>query len=265
MESINFGKKELNDARLMAFNAAIEVAPTLQENFGKTSYKTKSSERDWVTRWDGWAEEKIADLLKKFAADVGIIGEENGRIGCSEVYWTIDAIDGTSGFVRGIDTCTTMIALVDNGVPVASVIYDFMRQVPYTATAGGGAFKNKTERIRVSNRRITQAYIETYLPEDTFMSQQVSIGLHKAGAYILQTGSSGHMFNSIARGATEGFLGVQNPFATVWDYAPGALLVHEAGGRVVNIGSDTYDVTNPDMIASNRLVFDALTEVVKRI
>ena len=45
-----------------------------------------------------------------------------------------------------------------------------------------------------------------------------------------------------------------------YDFAPGSLLVSEAGGVVANIGKTTYDYRNLNFIASNRPVFTALTE-----
>ncbi len=250
-------------AETIAFNAAEQVAPMLRENFGKTEHTTKSNERDWVTKWDNLAEEEITRLLAGFSEDVGFLAEETGASGSQDVYWTIDAIDGTSGFVRGIDTCTTMISLVDSGRPVVGVINDFMRDIPYTAVAGVGAFQNQVKRLSVSQRPMKTAYVETYVPLDVEEGVEINKRLRTAGAFILQTASSGHLFTSIARGATEGFVSYQNPFATIWDYAPGALLVHEAGGIVQNIGSDRYSVNNPDLVASNKFCFDALRDAVK--
>lgn len=263
MYSINFNERQLSSAESIALRAAEEVAPMLREKFGNTAHTTKTNERDWVTQWDGWAEEQIAERLNRFDKEIGILGEENGSQGGNEVYWTIDAIDGTSAFVRGIDTCTTMVSLVDLGRPVVSVIYDFIRDVPYTAVAGAGAFKNVVERLSVSNRNMTTAYIETYIPQDTEVGLKISSKIRSAGAFILQSGSAGHMFTSIARGATEGFVGFQNPYASIWDYAPGALLVREAGGMVVNVGSDTYTVNDPDIIASNSHTFGTLSGILK--
>jgi myo-inositol-1(or 4)-monophosphatase len=262
MYSVNFTETQLSVAEDLAFRAALEVAPTLRENFGKTDYTTKSSERDWVTQWDEWAEEKITERLSAFDSQVGILGEEAGASGDQEVYWTIDAIDGTGGFVRGIDTCTTMLALVDNGKPVVSVIYDFIRDVPYTAIAGAGAYQNLVRRLSVSTRAMPTAYIETYIPLDTEVGAEASSRIRSAGAFILQSASAGHMFTGIARGATEGFISLQNPYASIWDYAPGALLVHEAGGVVTNVNSDSYTVNNPDFIASNQQTYGALREIV---
>lgn len=45
-----------------------------------------------------------------------------------------------------------------------------------------------------------------------------------------------------------------------WDFAPGALLVQEAGGLVRNIGSDSYDYRNFNHIAANPVIFDDLMQ-----
>ena len=262
MYSINYSERELNSLESVAMHAAEEVAPILKENFGKTAHANKTGARDWVTQWDTWAEEQITDKLQKFDADIGILGEEHGSMGDTSVYWTIDAIDGTGGFVRGIDTCTTMLALVDHGRPVVSVIHDFVRGDQYTAVAGGGAYVNGVKSLRVSSRPMQEAYVETYIPLDQPVGERASSMIREAGAFILQTASAGHMFAQVARGATEGFIGLENPYATVWDYAPGALLVHEAGGMVRNIGSEAgYTVDRFDMIASNQSVYSSLADI----
>ena len=45
-----------------------------------------------------------------------------------------------------------------------------------------------------------------------------------------------------------------------YDFAPGSLLVSEAGGVVANIGSTSYDYTNLNFIAANPIVYKGLTE-----
>ncbi|MEK7557346.1 MAG: inositol monophosphatase family protein, partial [Patescibacteria group bacterium] len=53
----------------------------------------------------------------------------------------------------------------------------------------------------------------------------------------------------VATGQLEGRLCV-NPFGEDWDYAPGTLLVAEAGGVVRNIGSEGYDFRNHSFLAA---------------
>ncbi|MBI3887893.1 hypothetical protein HY310_02390, partial [Candidatus Microgenomates bacterium] len=52
----------------------------------------------------------------------------------------------------------------------------------------------------------------------------------------------------------------KNPYGNDWDYAPGALLVTEAGGIATNIGKTTYDYRNHDYIITNTVVHKELTE-----
>lgn len=248
----------------LVLRAATDVGPMLKENFGKTSYTEKSSDTDWVTEWDMRAEEEIIKSLGKISADIGFLGEESGANGDEDVYWTIDPIDGTSGFVRGIDTCTSMISLVDNGEPVISIINDFVRDIPYTAVAGQGAYKNEVERLQVSDRSINKAYYEAYIKQGTEFSQEFSGRMRNLGAKMLRTGSAGHMFTSIARGSVEAFVSYDNPSATIWDYAPGTLLVSEAGGEIYSIDGSPYSVDSFNFVASNLhtsiRILDAITE-----
>lgn len=262
-KSESFLPEELKAAKTVAFNAANDVAKTLKENFGASEFFTKTDERDWATKWDGWAEERIRDTLGKFSVDVGFMGEEGGIDGNPVVYWTIDPIDGTSHFVRGNELCTTMIALVDRGVPVASVIYDFMHDTAYTAVSGQGAFKN-LEPIHVSERPMSTAYLEAYTDENTERGKSMLESIRAAGAYLLRNASAGYTMLTVARGSTEGFLSLRNPFAKEWDIAPGTLLIHEAGGVVRNIDKQDFNLKDPDFIAANELTFTILHRLVEQ-
>lgn len=263
--SQSFQEEELSSALGIARQAAVEVADTLKYNFGTRDFETKhGDERDWVTHWDGWAEGKIAQRLDTFSKDVGFCGEESGTAGDPEVYWTTDPIDGTSHFVRGSDFCTSMIALVDHGVPVASVIHDFIRGDTYTALIGQGAFKNSTERLQVSNRPMSAAYLELYTDEKTPQGQTLRSTIEKTGAYLLRSAATGFTLTQVARGSTEGFVSLHNPYGAEWDIAPGSLLIHEAGGIVRNIGSTAFSTKNFDLIAANPPVFAALDGLVAR-
>lgn len=263
-ESVSFDPTQLEQAAEIAHNAADDVAPTLRNNFAACEYATKSSERDWVTEWDEWAEEKIKVQLSKFSREVGFMGEETGTcLTSSGVYWTIDAIDGTSHFVRGNELCTTMVALVDNGVPVIGVIYDFVKGESYSAISGSGAWRNLDEKLSVSQRPIDTAYLEIYSDENTERGQSLRKTIEATGAYLLRNATAGYTMLTVARGSTEGFVSVRNPFATEWDIAPGAILIHEAGGTVRNIGLDDFNLANFDFIAANQPTFDVLSELVQ--
>ena len=76
-----------------------------------------------VTIADREAEAAIRALLAHHRPDDGVIGEEYGddRPDAARV-WVLDPIDGTRGFVAGRPIFGTLIALLEDGVPVLGVI-----------------------------------------------------------------------------------------------------------------------------------------------
>ncbi len=56
-----------------------------------------------------------------------------------ERVFIVDPIDGTRGFIRGEDSWTVSLAVVENGVPVAGVVFAPARNEMYEASLGGGA------------------------------------------------------------------------------------------------------------------------------
>ncbi len=76
-----------------------------------------------VTVADRAAEAAIRQLLDVHRPDDGVIGEEYGedRPGAARV-WVLDPIDGTRAFVAGRPLFGTLIALLEDGVPILGVI-----------------------------------------------------------------------------------------------------------------------------------------------
>ncbi|MBD8065518.1 3'(2'),5'-bisphosphate nucleotidase CysQ [Devosia sp. PTR5] len=63
------------------------------------------------------------------------------RLECDRVF-VVDPIDGTRAFLRGEDCWTVSLAVVENGVAVAGVVYAPARDELYDAVLGGGARLN---------------------------------------------------------------------------------------------------------------------------
>jgi fructose-1,6-bisphosphatase/inositol monophosphatase family enzyme len=68
----------------------------------------------------------------------------------------------------------------------------------------------------------------------------------------------GWEFAMTASGRLDGRI-MKNPWGGIWDYAPGSLLVSEAGGQVANLGCHAYDYRNFDCMAVTPRVFRELT------
>ncbi len=84
--------------------------------------------------------------------DYGWLSEESApnseRLGKRRVF-IVDPIDGTRGFIRGEDSWTVSLAVVEDGVPIAGVVYAPARDEMYDAAVGSGARVNGGPLVRV--------------------------------------------------------------------------------------------------------------------
>jgi len=210
-----------------------------------------------VTALDMAAEAHLKQKLEAFDSSIAFVGEEQGGDRSATKFWLVDPIDGTDAFMRGLPHCTTMIALIEEGRPQFSAIYNFVQDELYYAEKGKGAYKNG-ERIYVSERQPPEAMVG--LESDMSKEKNVQIFTQlRTTCSFFKTMTAGYEFSLVASGKIEGRICV-DPFGEDYDFAPGALLVAEAGGVVANLGSSTYDYRNLNFIAANRPVYKALTE-----
>lgn len=239
-----------------------EAGKQLLPYFGNVEIKARKSNNptDLLTELDIQTEEYIRDELAKVYPDIGFVGEETGGDRTAEKFWLLDPIDGTVHFVRGIPFCTTMLALIDNGEVVLSAIYNFALDEMYFAEKGKGATKNG-KPIHVSNRGFEDGAYFCY--ETNIHANERNSDLYntiRTKAVIVRTINAGFEFGLIAEGKLEGRV-MLDPFGKDYDFAPGSLLVAEAGGIVKNIGSNApYDYTNLDALMINPKLYKELTE-----
>jgi len=211
---------------------------------------------DVVTKLDLEIEQFLAEKLKGLDPTIEFAGEEFGGSRNSERFWLCDPIDGTAHFIRGLPFCTVMLALIENQQVTLSFIYDFVNDDLYHAERGRGAYKNDIP-IHVSDRPFANAYVgcETHLDKQENLEKYFGLGKH---ASLFKSLCSGYEFAMVASGKLDGRIQFDG-FGKDWDFAPGSLLVEEAGGIVANIGTNSYNYSNLDFIATNKTIFDALT------
>lgn len=229
------------------------VRPLLLPHWGNVEASAYKTERynSPVTELDTEAEVLLKKGLKTIDPGIAFVGEEGGGDRTAARHWLADPIDGTVAYIRGLPHCTTMLTLIEDGQQRFSVIYDFINDVLYYAEHGKGAYANK-ERIHVSTRSLPHATIGIETQDADLQKRLTSeYGLFK-------TMTAGHEFVQVATGKIEGRICVK-PYGEDYDFAPGTLLVAEAGGLVANIGTNTYDYKNLDFIAANHPVFASLT------
>ncbi len=105
-------------------NLLADTAGSVIRKYYRQGFVTETKERhDPVTEADKKTEEALRELITKTYPNDGIQGEEYGiSKGTTGRVWVIDPIDGTRAFAIGRATFATLVALCENGVPVAGVI-----------------------------------------------------------------------------------------------------------------------------------------------
>lgn len=229
-------------------------------HYGKVEIIAQKDEspHNVVTRLDQEVETYLKTEFYKLDPSIEFAGEEFGGSRDRKKLWLVDPIDGMMYYVRGIPFCTTMVALIEDEQVIFSAIYDFINDVMYHAEKGRGAFENGT-KIEVSGRDIKSSVValETNLAKPANVEIRNKV---RSKSMLLQTISAGYEFVLVATGKIEARICV-DPFGKDYDFAPGSLLVTEAGGFVTNIGSTAYNYRNTNLIAANKEIWE---EFVKR-
>jgi myo-inositol-1(or 4)-monophosphatase len=75
----------------------------------------------------GWLSEETADNPERLN---------------KERVFVVDPIDGTRGYLNGDDSWTVCVAIIENGRPIAGVVYAPIRDELYEAIENGGAYLN---------------------------------------------------------------------------------------------------------------------------
>jgi inositol-phosphate phosphatase/L-galactose 1-phosphate phosphatase/histidinol-phosphatase len=103
-----------------------------------------------VTIADRETELALRALIERDYPDHGIVGEEHGTIrpGASH-QWIIDPIDGTKAFITGKPMFGTLVALLQDGIPILGLIDQPVSGERWLGAAGHATtFNGKPARVR---------------------------------------------------------------------------------------------------------------------
>ncbi len=246
------------------FNVAITAAQkggeVVSRYFDTGIAREVKDDKSFVTAADTEAESAIIAHIKKHFPNHSILSEESGAEKQNSPYeWVIDPLDGTANFVNGIPLFAVSIAALKDGVPVIGVVFQPVGNSIYAAERGKGTYWNG-KKVRVSDGDTEHAVI-TFDPGKKEKDKLNALfgnaeRFVKSKRYL---GCAALSLAFVARGGTEGvfFLGLNK-----WDYAAGALLVKEAGGKITDFAGAPWVFGGSDFfIASNGKVHDDLLKL----
>lgn len=212
---------------LQAMEEAGEAIVKLQQTGFSVSRK---SNNEILTQADLLANTILKTHLTTSFPDYGWLSEESiddaDRLTCQRV-WVVDPIDGTIEYAHGLPEYAISVALVENGIPIVSSVFNPATGEFYHAIKGQGAWQGK-DKIQCTNI------------EDKNFILLASRSEYKRGEWdkyqqhhqVKQVGSIAYKLALIAAGKAQATfsLGPKNE----WDIAAGVLLVQEAGGIVTD-------------------------------
>src|SRR5687767_3953693 len=250
----------LLDAAVAAAKVSADYIRSRETDRAQIEIREKQA-ADFVSDVDTGAETRIREVLDRLVPGSFVVGEEMSPTASTagETVFVVDPLDGTTNFLHGFPAYSVSIGAMTEGEVVAGVVLDVPHGELFTASAGGGAFRDGQPMHVSSVRKPGRALVGTGFPFkyleflDRYVRQFERITRAQCG--IRRAGSAALDLASVACGRFDGFWELR---LAPWDIAAGLLLVREAGGRVTDLEGCDISVASGPVVASNSLLHEWL-------
>lgn len=200
-----------------------------------------------VTEADERAEAIILAGLKTAFPDIPVVAEEAAAAGnipdvSGKKFFLVDPLDGTKEFINKRDDFTVNIALIEDGVPVAGIVYAPARKVAYTGIGDRAEKLTIGEDFSVSSRErigCRKAADElTAVASRSHNSPETEAFLAERGITSTRSVGSSLKFCMVAEGAAD----VYPRFGRTmeWDTAAGDAVLRAAGGMTLDAKDQAF-------------------------
>ncbi len=243
----------LAEAQKVAVAAAKEAGKIILDYY-ETSIKVSTKQgnpRNLVTAADKEADALIRRIILEAFPDHSIVSEENEPKRGNEFFWYVDSLDGTTNYTRHVSYFCVSIALAKGKELLVGVIYNPVTSEFYTATVGGGSFLNG-KALKTSNASdLEQSFVCMDFSYDNAERQRAAAALKQIVMRVKSVrvkGSGALAVCEVASGKAEGYVRMGS---TPWDYAAGAVIVREAGGKVTDLDGKDWEPESMGVIAAS--------------
>lgn len=232
--------------------------------------KTKGDANNFVTEYDVAVQHFLEEKLSEIFPSASFLAEEEGEGNNSlsdGLTFVIDPIDGTANFMYSVGHSAISVALLDNGVPMFGGVYNPYTDEYFSAVKGQGACLNG-EKISVSDRTDgaaiiavgTAPYYKETRGKDT---AKLIYDLLMTFGDIRRFGSAALDICYVAAGRFDGFCELM---LSPWDFAAGALILEEAGGKITDFKGNKLEYGKPSSImCANAVNFEKIVDITREI
>jgi myo-inositol-1(or 4)-monophosphatase len=257
------------DARIEAGKRAV-LAQTerLHREFGRTQSLWKH-DGTRVTPVDVAISENIGRALGAEFPDDQVFSEELAVTEQpipvrSRFCWVLDPIDGTNNYATGIAHCAIALALLEDGLPIYGLVYDFSRRVLVHGGPGRGLFDGDRPGHVKTAAPTDQSLLGFHSPHDKRFAHHASALVENFK--IRGLGSSTLHLVYVAVGILDGTV---DHNVKIWDIAAAVPLCLAGGGEVRFLNGEqfpmrVFDLKMPRIqyIAGNAAVCARLSELL---
>lgn len=209
-----------------------------------------------VTQADHQSHFFLKEHLEKLTPHIPVISEEDESSWAikSPLYWLVDPLDGTKGFIAKSGEFCISIALMKEDRPILGIIHNPLTQETFYG------YENKA--IRQYRGEKTALHTRPVPPQGMILLLGGYGKKHKAQedcfrkAYPITTVErirSALKFTHIASGKADLYLRFEP--CKEWDTAAGHALVEAAGGIMVNLDGSPFLYGKPDLLNAEFAVF----------
>jgi myo-inositol-1(or 4)-monophosphatase len=231
-----------------------------------TDVQTKSTGTDVVTAADRAVERQVVEAVRHERPGDTVLGEEYGGSAAGApgaVRWIVDPIDGTVNYLYGLPQYAVSLAAEAGGVVVAGVVINAATGDEWTATLGGGAWRDGRRLAGSRRDTLDQTLLATgfgYDPARRAHQGRVVAELITRVRDIRRFGAAALDLCMAAEGALDAYFekGLNH-----WDHAAGGLIAAEAGLRVAGLNGAPAGIDM--LIAAPPAIFGQLHDVLAEL
>ena len=263
--------ENLYDIRLAALlaGAVAEIRSAAELLTGEHAVRDVEAKNptDFVTNVDRAVQSRLKERLAAIAPDIQFMAEEqdNAGIDPARPFWLLDPVDGTTNLIRGLRHSAVSLALVLGGELALGIVCNPFANEVFTAMRGAGAYLNgepihvtKVGSLARSLVSVGTAPGHREWADRVFSEMRA---LFDGSLDVRRSGCASLDLCDVACGRIDAYI---ERYLLPWDYAAGALIVSEAGGRAENCAGQPLSLTRSDsLLASNSALHGALLELLK--
>lgn len=235
---------------------------------------------------------KIINIIENDPEIKHMISHENlfesidlGAKDIGEIFWTLDPVDGTKGFLRGEQFAVALALIVRGEVKLGILGCPNLKDEKGTnqsgllffASQGTGAEMlnietNESSKVSVSSidnpreMRFVQSYVSAHSNLDLQHKIAEILKIKKSPVQL----DSQVKYGLVASGQAEIYLRIPNPKSPdykekIWDHAAGSIIVEEAGGTVSDILGKKLDFSSGKTLKNNTGILTTIPGIQKKI